>query len=194
MIQHKQRSAFTLIELILSIFLLGIIVYFLYAAVTNLQKSNQIFFKKSQSAFYNQKILSMMQKDLFFATKLQLDGHESTFANMQTTNSLFDIDYPYVTWLIKPDLKKLVRFESTLPFSEMNARNNAYYHMSIIPKECELFKIYQSKKKENLLIYIKFKGEEPLVYEFFKPLAPVDLNQSKHKKQPSQATPPAPHR
>ena len=135
----------------------------------------------------------MMQKDLFFALNLKLEGHENSFADMQTTNSLFDIDYPYVTWFIKPDLKKLVRFESTLPFRKMTARNNAYYHMSIIPKECEVFKIYQSKKKDNLLIYIQFKGEEPLVYEFYKPLAPpADANRSKRKK-PSKVTP-APRR
>jgi prepilin-type N-terminal cleavage/methylation domain-containing protein len=188
--QHTSRKAFTLIELILSVFLLGIIVYFLYAAVANLQKSNEIFSKKSQSAFYNQKILSMLQKDLFFASEIKLEGHENTLVNLQTTNSLFNIDYPYVTWLLKPDLHKLVRFESTLPFTKMNAKNNPYYHMSIIPKECELFKIYQSKKKENILIYIKFKGEEPLVYEFFKPLQPVDLNKSKKKPK---IIPPAPH-
>ncbi len=191
--QTKQplRNAFTLIELILSVFLLGLIVYFLYAAVANLQKSNKIFLKKSQTSFYNQKLLTMMHKDIFFATTFKLEGVKNSFLNLQTSNSLFDIDYPYVTWLIKPDLKKLVRFESTLPFSKMTSRNNVYYHMSIIPKECETFKIYQSKKKENILIYIKFKGEEPLVYEFFKPLQPV---KTKKSKKGAKATPPAPHR
>ncbi len=187
---HMPRRAFTLIELVLSIFLLGIIVYFLYSAVANLQKSNKLFFKKSQSAFFDQRLLSMIQKDLFFATKISISGtsRENSFVDMQTANSLFDIDYPYVTWFIKPDLKKLVRFESTLPFSKMNAQNSAWYHMSIIPKECEIFKVYQSKKKAHLLIYIQFKGEAPLVYEFFKPMTPaVDKNATKRKPANSPA-------
>ena len=186
------RRAFTLIELVLSIFLLGIIVYFLYSAVANLQKSNKLFLKKSQSAFFNQRLLSMLQRDLFFATKLSVSdtNRESSFVNMQTANTMFDIDYPYVTWFIKPDLKKLVRFESTLPFAKMNAQNSAWYHMSIIPKQCEVFKVYQSKQKAQLLIYLKFKGEEPLVYEFFKPMTPViDKNSTK-----KASTPPAGHR
>ncbi len=175
----QSRAAFTLIELIISVFLLGLIVYFLYSSVANLQKSNKIFEKKSQSAFVNQKILAMMQKDIFYATKLTINGRQNSFVNMQSANSIFDIDYPYITWLLKPDLKKLVRFESTLPFKDMNAKNSPYFHMSIINKECEKFKIYQSKDKENILIYIKFKNENPLVYEFFKPLKKVESNKTK---------------
>lgn len=182
-----KRSAFTLIELILSIFLLGIIVYFLYASVASLQKSNTIFFKESQRAFYNQKVLSMLQKDLFFATKMQLEGHENTLANLQTHNTMFDINAPYVSWMIKPDLKKLVRFESTLPFTEMNAKNSPSYHMSIIPKKCDKFRIYQSKKRENILIYIKFEGEEPLIYEFYKPMQKIS-DQNKTKKPDRNTT------
>jgi len=177
----KSRNAFTLIELIISVFLLGMIVYFLYTSVANLQKSNQIFEKKSQSAFTNQRILAMMQKDIFYATKFSIRGQENSLVDMQSTNSIFDIDYPYVTWLLKPDLKKLVRFESILPFKDMNAKNNPYFHMSIINKECEKYKVYQSKDKENILIYIKFKDENPLVYEFFKPLKPMDTNKTKRR-------------
>ena len=39
----KLRNAFTLVELVISIFLLGLIVNFLYSAISNLQKSNKIF-------------------------------------------------------------------------------------------------------------------------------------------------------
>lgn len=168
-----QKKAFTLVELVISIFLLGLIVYFLYSAVANLQKSNTIFEHKSQSAFEDQRIIALLQKDIFYAQSLEITGHENSLINMRTANSIYDIDYPYVTWFLKPDLKKLVRFESTLPFKKMNARNNAYYHMSIITKECEKFKIYQSKKKDSIFIYIKFKNEEPLVFEFFKPMEPL---------------------
>ncbi len=181
---RRDRPAFTLIELVLTIFLLGLIVYFLYGAVADMQRSNEIFAKRSRSAFYNQRILSMLQKDLFFATKLSISGHENSFVTMQTNNSLFDIDAPYVAWMVKPDLKKLVRFESTLPFSKMNAKNNPYYHVSIIPKRCQVFKIYQSKKRDNILIYLKFEGQKPLIYEFFKPLRPI---QEHNKTAPASA-------
>jgi prepilin-type N-terminal cleavage/methylation domain-containing protein len=189
----RNHRAFTLIELVISVFLLGIIVYFLYGAVASLQRSNVIFGKRSQSAFYDQKILSMLQKDLFFAKTMTLSGHENTFVQMQTNNSMYDIDAPYVVWMLKPDLKKLVRFESTLPFTKMNAKNSPLYHMSIIPKRCEKFKIYQSKKKENILIYIKFKGEDPLVYEFYKPMKEI-IDKNSSKKPKSNASPLRRHR
>ncbi len=185
------KKAFTLIELVISIFLLGLIVYFLYSAVANLQKSNRIFEHKSQNAFKNQKILSLLEKDIFYAKSLNISGHQNTLIHMQTANTIFDIDHPYVTWFIKPDLQKLVRFESTLPFKNMNVRNSAYYHMSIISKECEKFKIHQSKKKDTILIYLKFKDEEPLVFEFYKPLQPIKKKKKSTTKTGKNNTVPA---
>jgi prepilin-type N-terminal cleavage/methylation domain-containing protein len=166
----KNKKAFTLIELLVSIFLLGLIVNFLYTAIANLQKTNTIFSQKSKTMMNEQKLLDLLYDDIFLAETIQIEGFKNSFIELTTSNSLFDIQHPNVAWLIGKKEDTLLRFESTLPFSSMTSDNTNLFHISKAGENCEKFHIYQSKDKNNILIHIKFKDKEPLVYEFFKPM------------------------
>jgi hypothetical protein len=87
-----------------------------------------------------------------------------------TSNSIYDIEHPYVSWLVSHEKNTLLRVESVNPFTKMTSDNVNLYHITQIKEDCEKFKIYQSKDRDNILIHIKFKDKEPLVYEFFKPM------------------------
>lgn len=165
------KKAFTLIELLISIFLLGLIVNFLYSAIDNLQKTNIMFDTKSQTFINKQKLLDLLYDDIFSAQSVKIDGLKDTQIDLLTSNSLFDIEYPYVTWLISKENDTLLRFESTQAFNSMTSDNSNLFHISKVGENCERFHIYQSKDQNNILINVKFKDEEPLVYEFFKPMA-----------------------
>jgi len=182
------RRAFTLVELIISIFLLGIIVVFLYQATSSLQKSNEIFYQNEKKLEVGEDIVNMLYKDIFYSNKIEIKGKDSVLLNLKTKNSLFDITMPYVSWFVSKDENTLLRFESIYPFSKMNNQNSYYYHISVVAKECEKFQIYQSKKKKYILIYIKLKNKEPIIYEFYKPF-PVKKAKNKIKielKNPHQ--------
>ncbi len=173
-----KKRAFTLVELLISVFLLGLIVNFLYSAISNLQKTNNLFNQKSNELQNDQKLLDLLYDDIFLAEKLNIAGVKNSNLNLLTSNSIFDIQQPYVTWLISKEKQTLLRFESTKSFSTMNADNTNLFHISKAGEGCERFKIYQSKDKNNILIHIKFKDKEPLVYEFFKPMQIKDNNES----------------
>jgi len=64
----------------------------------------------------------------------------------------------------------LLRFESTQAFSTMTSDNSNLFHISKVGEDCERFHVYQSKDKNNILLHVKFKDKEPLIYEFFKPM------------------------
>ncbi len=164
------RKAFSLIELLVSIFLLGLIVNFLYSAIGNLQKTNILFNQKSQELQNEQKLLDLLYDDIFLASRLQITGSKNSTINLLTSNSIYDIEHPYVSWLISREKNMLLRVESTKSFTKMTADNVNFFHITQIKEDCERFKIYQSKDKTNILIHIKFKDKEPLVYEFFKPM------------------------
>lgn len=165
-----RRNAFTLVELIISIFLLGIIVTLLYNAVDNLQKSNILLNKKVTEFSSNERLLTLLYDDIFTAHDLNITGQTMSTISMQTTNSLFEIESPYVTWVVSKKEDTLLRFESILPFTQMTADNNHLYHISKVGENCEHFHFYQSKDKNTLLMYIQFKENEPIIYSFFKPL------------------------
>ncbi len=183
------KKAFTLIELIISIILLSIIVMFLYATVSNLERTNKIFAANEKALQEREKVITVLYDDIFTANTLTLKGHDDTLVSMQTKNSLFDIQEPYVTWLVSKEKNTLLRFESIFPFEKMNSDNASYYHISKIGENCELFKVFQSKKKENILLYIQFKDETPIVYEFAKPLFVKDNNQTKNKPAKKEPLP-----
>jgi prepilin-type N-terminal cleavage/methylation domain-containing protein len=176
------KKAFTLIELLISIFLLGLIVNFLYSAIGNLQKTNMLFSQKSKSLHKKQKLIDLIYDDIFLAQELKITGVKNSFLDLKTANSLFDIEQPYVTWLIGKENNTLLRFESTLPFSKMTSDNNKMYHISKAGEDCERFNIYKSKDQNNILIHIKFKDKEPLVHEFFKPMSVKDTNETNKTK------------
>lgn len=180
-----KKKAFTLIELLISIFLLGLIVNFLYTAVANLQKTNVIFGQKSQTMINEQKLSDLLYDDIFLAQTLKIEGLKNSTLEMMTSNSLFDIEHPYVAWVLSKKNDTLLRFESTQKFSLMTSDNTNLFHISKVGENCERFHIYQSKDKNNILIHVKFKDKEPLVYEFFKPMhiKTKDINDSNQTSQ-----------
>ncbi len=169
------KKAFTLIELLVSIFLLGLIVNFLYTAIANLQKTNTMFSQKSKSMMNEQKILDLLYDDIFLADTLKIEGFKNSTLELLTSNTLFDIEHPNVAWVLSKEKDTLLRFESTQAFSTMTSDNTNLFHISKVGEDCERFHVYQSKDKNNILIHVKFKDKEPLVYEFFKPMQQIQV-------------------
>jgi len=179
--QKIRSKAFSLVELIISIVLLGIIATFLYSTVSNLEKTNKIFAANEKKLSEKEKIVDLLYDDLFSANSLALKGQQYSLISMQTSNSLYDIAQPYVTWLVSKENNTLLRLESTREFKNTDSQSMDYVHITKVRENCELFKIYQSKKRENILIHLKFKNQEPIVYEFSKPLFIKESKTSKSK-------------
>ncbi|RUM67394.1 MAG: hypothetical protein DSZ06_01230 [Sulfurospirillum sp.] len=181
----NNKKGFTLVELIVSIMLLSIIAIFLYSTVSNLQKQNKMFSKLQHRVQKKEKIIDLLYDDIFESDELNITNKEFSLINIKTKSTIFNISHPYVTWLVSRDKNTLLRFESILPFDRLNSQNSYYYHISKVGENCEKFQIYQSSKKNKILIYIKFKEKKPMIYEFAKPLdyKQKDKNSSSvHKK------------
>ena len=186
-----KRKAFSLVEMIISVILLGIIVVFLYETVSNLEQTNRIFSDNENSLSKKERILDLLYEDIFLANSVDIKGIDNSLVSIQTSNTLFDIAQPNVTWLVVREKNTLLRFESTKEFEKMSSDNSDYYHISKVGENCEIFKVYQSNKKENILIHIQFKDQEPMVYEFSKPLFVKEHNTTKvapANKPPVQPT------
>ena len=131
-----------------------------------------------------QKLLDLLYDDIFLADSVKIEGLKNSTVELLTSNSLFDIEHPNVAWVLSKEKDTLLRFESTLPFSTMRSDNTNLFHISKVGENCERFHIYQSKDKNNILIHVKFKDKDPLVYEFFKPMAiKKDTNETNKTKK-----------
>ena len=119
----EKREAFSLVELIISVVLLGIIITFLYSTVSTLQQTNKIFSKNEKVLNQKEKVIELLYDDLFGANDLKLSGFDYSLASMQTTNSIYNIANPYVTWLVSKENNTLLRFESIKKFENINSQN-----------------------------------------------------------------------
>lgn len=166
-----RRNAFTLVELLVSIALFGLISIFLFGTIDQLRKQQTFFQKKETILSKKNRILSLLRTDLDRAQSVNVSATASrdfdTVSITGSNHSLYAIDSPYVVWLILKVDNTLVRLESPLPITLPILSEERYLiHSDLIEKQCELFRLYDSPK--HRLIYLKFEHQSPLIAETFK--------------------------
>jgi len=163
-----KRNAFTLIELVVSIALFGLITVFLFGTIDELRKQQTFFQKKEIVIEKKNQIVSLLRTDFDRAQSVTVvasmnkDYDSASIAG--SNRSLYGINRSYVTWLVLKADNTLVRLESSSPIT-LPIKPEALYwiHSDLIAKQCELFRVYDSPK--NRLIYLKFENQSPLMVE-----------------------------
>lgn len=163
-----KRKAFTLVELIVSIALFGLIAVFLFGTIDGLRKQQAFYQKKESLIAQKNQILSLLRTDLDRPQSVNVSATNSKDFNIVSitgsNRSLYGIDRPNVLWVILKNDNTLVRLESpykiTLPLPP-----EALYvtHSDVIGAHCELFRLYDSSR--HRLIYLKFENQSPLIVE-----------------------------
>lgn len=163
----KNRVAFTLIELIISIMIIALIVTYLYQSIGILKNSNDQLVSRDNARKNEDKIKKLFLLDVMQGTvKLtQTDDKNYDLLEIRTLNSLHNIKKPKVTYLVTKRDKKLLRIEGleyTLPLNR-----DTVYHVKFdeVMRNITHFKLYQNKKKNRLLITIKEKDKPLTVFE-----------------------------
>lgn len=182
------RKAFTLLEVLISIALMGIVIVALFSAVDMLQNSNQQLFKylkKSKQITNATKVLYLdilgsdgnitIQKDEFSRVCME-----------ETQNSLHALPAAKVCWIVLKKDKTLVRIEGNDYHLPLGSEEKVEIDPTMT--DIELFDVYHEKDK--VLVLMQQQGKEPISFMLQGIAAPVT------KKKPSEnaATqiPPAP--
>lgn len=166
-----KRSAFTLIELLVSIALFGMITVFMFGAIDELRNQNIFFQEKEVVISKKNRILSLLRRDLNLASSVSVAASSSrdfdTVTIVQSEQSLYGSDRPYVVWLILKMDNSLIRLESLAPITLPIKPQEVYaIHRDLIEKNCEQFRLFDSKN--HRLIYVKFSDQSPLILEIMK--------------------------
>lgn len=163
-----RRSAFTLVELVVSIALFGLITVFLFGAIDELRKQQRFFQQKEVLLSKKNQILSLLRTDIDRAQSVSVSASASkNFDQISisgSNRSLYGIDRPFVVWIVLKARNTLVRLESASPIT-LPIRPEALYltHSDRIGAQCELFRLYDSPK--HRLVYLKFENQSPLIVE-----------------------------
>lgn len=165
------RKGFTLVELLVSIALFGLICVLLFGTIDELRKQQEFYKEKEGIVVGKNRIVSLLRTDFDRPQSLSLSDSstkEFTVVSINGTNrSLYGIDRPYVLWVVLKNNNTLVRLESAYPIT-LPLNPDALYgtHRDVIGEECEVFRLYDSLR--HRLVYVKFAHESPLIVETVK--------------------------
>ena len=158
----KQRGAFTIIEVLIAIALMGIILPALYESVILLRNSNSHLFKHLEKA---KKVTQAT--DTLYLDLLSSDGNISIqkdeFSRVcieNTKNSLYALSVAKVCWVVSKNNNTLLRVEGYdyhLPLKE-----DEKVEVNTVMENVELFDVYYEKDK--ILVLLQQKAKEPISF------------------------------
>ena len=163
-----KRNGFTLIELVVSIALFGLITVFLFGVIDELRKQQTFFQQKEVVIEKKNQIVSLLRTDFDRVQSLTVSPSISKdFDSISITGSnrsLYGIDRPYVKWVVLKSDNTLVRLESSSLITIPIAPEALYsIHSDRVAKQCELFRMYDSPK--HRMLYLKVQNQSPLIVE-----------------------------
>lgn len=161
--RQYMRSAFTLIELLISITILSIIMIFLYKSYASLNSSNDIFKKEVNTL----ESLKLKKKILFLDFAISKKGSvsiqnldsDNDVVLMQTANSVHRRFNPYIAYIISNE--KLYRIESltklTYPLDV-----SSEFDVDVFG-DIKRFKVFENKDKKDYLVDVKFNNSQDIL-------------------------------
>ena len=156
------RKAFTLLEVLISIALLGIVIVALFSSVDMMQNSNQQlaqYLEKSKKITNATKVLYM---DIIGSDgNISIKKDEFSRVCMEETrNSLYALPAAKVCWVVLKKDKTLARIEGNAYHLPLRAEERV--EIDSIMTNIEVFDVYHEKDK--ILVLIQQKGEEPISF------------------------------
>ena len=156
------RKAFTLLEVLISIALLGIIIVALFSSVDMLQNSNQHLAKYLEKS----KTITKATKTLYL-DMMGSDGNitlkKDEFSRVcieETKNSLYALPVAKVCWVVLKKNKTLVRIEGN--GYDLPVGLEERVEVDSVMNNLEIFDIYHEKDK--ILVLMQQEGKEPISF------------------------------
>ena len=160
--KYKQRKAFTLIEVLISIGLLGIVLVALFSTVSMMRDSNEHLHGYLQKAKKITKATKVLYLDIL-SSDGQINIKKDEFSQVcieSTHNSLYGLSLAKVCWVVLKKNNTLARVEGNA--YSLPTRFEDRVEVNKVMKNIELFDVYHQKDK--VLVLLKQVGSEPITF------------------------------
>lgn len=163
---HKsKKTAFTLVEVLISILLLGIIFTYLYSTIDSLKLQNNHYIQKSESIQKEAKLFGMLNLDIAQARSVSISrSGRYDILNIKTKNSLYGMIDPNVIYFVSKKDSALIRVESLDGFDMNNKEQitSMFLYGDILFSECDSFKA-SDKDAGFVSVFIRNEDIKPML-------------------------------
>lgn len=189
---RRRRSAFTLIEILISVALLSIVMMGLYSALNMQRSSNKHLFEYLTKAIDGDKVIMVLYRDIMYSDgNLTIKkGEFDRFCINNTANSLYGLSRAKVCWLVAKEEHQLLRVEGN--GYKLPLKHEDKVAVDKTMKPIVLFDI--TRKKGELLVMLQSANEEPYAFMLQGIEQPPKAKKKKNPKviPPTTTTPTTP--
>jgi len=185
---HNSKKAFTLIEVLISIAILGFVILVLFRTLDMARASNTHLFNYLQKSTQELKGIKMLYLDILKSDgNLTIKQDDFTrFCIEDTTNSLYGLNSAKVCWIIAKEDNRLLRIEGNN--YKLPASSEAKVEIDEVMKDITHF--YVARNKDRVLVILDSKGStNPISFMVQGVMEPIKKKKKKkkinnHKKRP----------
>ena len=158
----RNQKAFTLIEVLISIVLLGLIIPALYKSVDVLRVSNSALFSQLQQSKKEARAIETLFLDIA-SSDGNLTIRKDTFDRLcieTTQNSLYGLASPKVCWVVLKEGHDLIRVEGYdfhLPL-----KSEEFVGADVVIRQLDLFDVHW--KKDKVVVTLQQKHKAPISF------------------------------
>ena len=165
------KKAFTLVELIVSVILLGLIMLFVTSALYDVKNNITLFEKVMKNNNQVGNTSDLLYQDILYANDITIKGNKHySILKLQSTHSVYNIAKPYILWLVLKEDNRLIRIESAKPITlPIKEEDKQYIFVDKAIEKCNSFTVNLSKDNQHTLVYLHVKDNYPIVFEVLKP-------------------------
>jgi prepilin-type N-terminal cleavage/methylation domain-containing protein len=156
------HQAFTLLEVLISIALLGIMLPALFSVVDMLKDSNDHLLTHLEKAKKVTKATKVLYMDI-----LSSDGEisikteeQSRLCMNETKNSLYGLPVAKVCWVVMKEKNTLARIEGG--YFSLPLKSEDRVEVDLVMQGVEIFDVYH--KKEKIQVLLKEKNKDPISF------------------------------
>lgn len=169
--KYYTRSAFTLIEMLIALFLTAVLFFYLYATLDQVKKDHSHYLSGIKTLQNTQRIYDILAHDLTEIRGPLRIVHEAGYdrIDMITDHSLYSIPRPWIHWFVSQKDHALIRIEATAPIDFLHKNylqsGGAAFFADRFALGCDSLRFTLSEGSVNLMI--RCKEIEPILSRVF---------------------------
>jgi len=164
---HGLTKAFTLIELLISIVLLGIMFTYVHTILDSIKNQNNNYLQKADTIHAEQKIFNLLNLDIAESTSAISISYGSHYdlLSFTTQNSIYEITNPSVLYFVSKKDKALIRVESLqgLKLDNKEQITRSFLYADILTTKTLSFKA--SQDGDFVTIMLRAPSLKPMVLQ-----------------------------